>query len=354
MARQEIHRTIAYVISSYNAQHSGVYKKIMDQVEFWKSSGYVVSLFVVTDSSSASFWKKIDENALILFDTHFFTKVRNRLKIIKLALESKPSLIYLRDNFPIRIPKSDIPVVIEIQSLVGQELRQRSLVKFYLFRFLKKFMYSKVAGAVYVTRELMEVNELCLNSNIPKISIGNSINLERIDPLGHRDGNSRGLFFVGSPSQPWHGVSELIDFAKDYPEIEVHIVGESQAEMPENVFFYGKLTQSEYRDIAKKCIAGVGSLNLSVNRMIEASPLKVREYLALGLPVILKYRDPDFDSKSTFVLQLPADGRPLKDFGKEINAFLVKWESLRVPRGEISNLDVANKEKIRLEFLEQF
>ena len=86
--------------------------------------------------------------------------------------------------------------------------------------------------------------------------------------------------------------------------------------------------------------------------MKEASPLKVREYLALGLPVIIKYHDSDFLGPKPYILQLPNDGRPLKDFATELNDFLSLWADSRVPRSEITHLDVSTKEKIRLEFLQ--
>jgi hypothetical protein len=87
--------------------------------------------------------------------------------------------------------------------------------------------------------------------------------------------------------------------------------------------------------------------------MTEASPLKVREYLALGLPVILKYKDVDLESPEEYVLQLPNDGRQLGDFSSEIRSFLHQWSSKRVLPSQITKIDVAVKEEIRLGFFER-
>ena len=83
---------IAYALISFDAAHSGVYRKVFDQVAFWKSSGYSVQLFVITDAESASLWKAIDENVVILFDSNRLSKIRNRYNLTKLAIKSKPSL----------------------------------------------------------------------------------------------------------------------------------------------------------------------------------------------------------------------------------------------------------------------
>ena len=49
---------------------------------------------------------------------------------------------------------------------------------------------------------------------------------------------------------------------------------------------------------------GIGTLGLHRKSMDEASPLKVREYLAVGLPVLYGYRDPDADDLQPFVLKV--------------------------------------------------
>lgn len=353
MSKQPNKKRIAYVVTSFDASRSGVYNKILDQVTYWKSSGYLVQLFVITDEKSVIFWQNIDSSAVILLDRNQIDRFRNRFKIIQLAFETNPSIIYLRDSFPIRIPRKLIPVVIEVQSLVGQELIIRSRLKYHFFKLTKKYLYSRIDGAIYVTRELLNVNEFEINDEIPKTTISNGVNLSRIKSLPQRKEDKPGLFFVGNPNQSWNGIAELIEFAEKNTDISIHIVGETGETSLSNVFFYGLLTPIEYRSIADKCIAGVGTLNLKIKKMQEASPLKVREYLALGLPVILKYHDTDLNARNPYVLQLPPDGRPLAAFESEIRLFLQEWAKKRVSNLEILDLDVANKESSRLEFFEE-
>lgn len=344
---------IAYTLVSFDAVNSGVYKKILDQVAAWKNSGHLVQLFVITDKESLTQWQEIDPFVVALYDASFARNLINRVRIVQLAAKSSPSIIYVRDSFPIWLRVFSAPIVIEIQSLVGPELWLRSKSRYLVFKAFAKYIYSRVSGAIYVTDELSQKNEFQINPSIPKISIGNGINLNRIHPLPPRPPIKPALFFIGSPNQPWHGVNELVEFAKQNQDVEIDVVGNLAVNLTPNIRFHGILDYDEYRAIAAKCIAGVGTLNLSAKNMTEDSSLKVREYLALGLPVIVKYKDLDLDSYQEFVLRLPSDGRHLSDFSTEIRAYLKTWESRRVLPSQIFNLDVSVKEEIRLRFFEK-
>ncbi len=344
---------IAYSFIAYNAMHSGVYTKILDQIVFWRSQGNQVQLFLITDKASAPHWKTIDPLATILVDSGLVSKVINRILLVRLASRYNPSVIYLRESFPILLPRTKAPIVLEVQSLVGNELKIRNQRMHVLFNLLKKRIYSRVSGGVFVTPELNLRNEFQFGDDLPRIEIGNAINLSRVVPLKLNTSTNLSLFFVGTPNQPWHGVSDMVRFGEQNPDICVHIVGDKGDSTSPNIFFHGTLQPSEYREIASKCVAGVGTLNLSAKQMEEASPLKVREYLAMGLPVITRYRDVDLDPSSDFLLQLPVDERAFSDFSLDIRSFLESWKSKRVDRSEVSHLDVSVKESLRLGFLEQ-
>ena len=352
MSDHRLHRAIAYALVCYDAKHSGVFKKILDQVTLWRSLGHTVQLFVISDEESQILWKEIDKNCVILIDSTLKSKICNRFKLISLAAISAPSVIYLRDQFPLRIPRVRTPIIIEVQSLVGQELRIRSKLRYTIFTLLKRMHYRNLAGAIFVTSELMQLNESRFHSKIPKMTIGNSINLSRITALPPQPGIKPALFFICTLNQAWQGISELVEFARANPDIQVEIVGASEESTAPNVTFHGFLNLEDYWSVAAKCVAGVGPLNSSVKKMTESSSLKVREYLALGLPVVLKYRDTDLESKDNFVLQLPCDGRQLSDFSTEIRSFLEDWTHKRVRRSQILHLDATIKEDIRLRFFE--
>ncbi len=87
--------------------------------------------------------------------------------------------------------------------------------------------------------------------------------------------------------------------------------------------------------------------------MNEACPLKVREYLACGLPCIIGYKDADFPEHVDFLLQIPSRRTGAKESMQKIREFVAAWRSKRVPRERIAHLDLEAKERLRLQFFQQ-
>ena len=86
--------------------------------------------------------------------------------------------------------------------------------------------------------------------------------------------------------------------------------------------------------------------------MDEASPLKTREYLALGLPVVGGYRDTDLPVDSPVFLRVPNRAGAIVEAAAELEQFMSHWRGRRVTHEQIANLDTAVKESERLDFLE--
>ena len=64
--------------------------------------------------------------------------------------------------------------------------------------------------------------------------------------------------------------------------------------------------------------ARLGSANLAIaslalfrKQMVQACPLKVREYMARGIPFVYGYNDPDVPEDSEFALKVPAEDQPV-------------------------------------------
>ena len=77
----------------------------------------------------------------------------------------------------------------------------------------------------------------------------------------------------------------------------MHLVGELSstdkiiAEMDSRVILHGPKGIEDIRQIASSCWLGLSSFALSRKDMQEACPLKVREYLMMGLPVFGTHKD---------------------------------------------------------------
>ena len=89
--------------------------------------------------------------------------------------------------------------------------------------------------------------------------------------------------------------------------------------------------------------------------LTEASPLKSREYLAYGLPMILAYKDTDLDQLNVdYLLRIPNSEDNIIRHGKLIRDFAYRMRGKRVKREEIAPyIDTRIKEKKRLNFFKE-
>jgi hypothetical protein len=122
---------------------------------------------------------------------------------------------------------------------------------------------------------------------------------------------------------------------------------------PPNVRAYGVLTATAYRDVLARCDLGLGTLALYRKGMREASPLKVREYLAYGLPTVIGYDDTDFlGAEPWFLERLPNSEWAVDDHAARVYRFAKAAIGRRVTHGEIAHLGATAKEALRLEFFQ--
>ncbi|WP_068621031.1 glycosyltransferase [Paenibacillus tuaregi] len=161
--------------------------------------------------------------------------------------------------------------------------------------------------------------------------------------------------FIGSSGQAWHGVDLIADLAARRPAWKFDVIGltndELEGPVPANMSFHGPLTRAEYQPHLDQADIALGTMALFRKRMAEASPLKVREYLANGLPVIIAYEETDFPEPVPFLLKLPNQPDSLVLHLGRIEEFASRWRGSRVPRKEITRLDVKTKESERLKFM---
>jgi hypothetical protein len=82
--------------------------------------------------------------------------------------------------------------------------------------------------------------------------------------------------------------------------------------------------------------------------MNEASPLKVREYLAVGLPVLCGYSDPDVLQLGDLCLTIANTETNVVDELPRIDEYIRRSRGVRVPRSMVQHIDASYKEQQRL------
>lgn len=348
---------IAYIIFHDIRRNDGVTKKVANQIAEWEIEGHEVNVYCFLPERGSSILKSQQypiqsfiESRLVLNKT-FIRDVNSQ----------EPDLVYFRyDTWnrnlttitrgKIAISELNTLDLKEFKTLLKIEGTIKSMLRYYTYLLGRNLVFKQLDGLVGVTNEIVE-DPMYAKFRIPSKVVPNSIDLDKYSPVKSDTPAERiGLFFIGTPGQPWHGVDIIVEWARNLKEFDFHVVGIDD-EDTDNLFYHGYLDRNVYLEILKKSQICIGSLALWRNEMYEACPLKVREYLAYGFPAILGYRDTSFlDQEYDFILSLSKD--ELFDYDR-IRNFIKKNVSRIVDNSELDGISSSKVENARLHFFNQ-
>ena len=347
------------------SRETSIAKKIRAQCLAWQEAGHRVRYFALTPT--ATVWPGFAPiTADLLAPGNPLARLLSTPALCRRIRAWQPDMIYFRYAYHSPgLPAlfRGIPTIAEINSDDTTEYALTlHLAKQFYHRLTRARLLRTVAGFVPVTHELAQ---RFAAFGHPTSTIANSGDLASFSPLPKPDpaANLR-LVFMGSPGTPWHGLDRISELAALLPGLQFDIIGcttkdwceemkTSHLSPPSNLIFHGHLSRAQYEPLLRQATAALGTFGLYRKGMNEACPLKVREYLACGLPVIGAYRDTDIPESADYYLRLPNSATPLAPFAGEITTFLTRWTGERVPRGAIAHLDLRAKEPRRLAFMEQ-
>jgi len=354
---------IAYLIRLDTSKESGVLKKILSQSKKWIEHGnHVKCIFVTPNNNNLPIIEKsLGNNFQIIhkpskLSAHFF----NNREIYNAVIEFKPDIIYHRFTkyFPWlrKIIKNNY-IILEINSYDLGEFKKNSSfkehIKYAYHKISRKFVLGNSDGMVAVSNELKDMYSIY---GKPIQVVSNGIDLTDFEPIPSPNNKKPNLLFIGSPNQCWHGLDKIEHVATAFPEWSFDIVGITEQQYGgnnnSNMYFHGYLCKMEYCKLMNTADCAIGTLALHRINIKEVSPLKLREYLAYGIPTIIGYKDPDFPYTVPFILELPCEENNVKDNLERIFEFVTASKGKRVPRNEIKHIDSDIKERQRLAFFE--
>lgn len=341
---------IAYLLHWMGGSESGVFRKVDAQARAWQAAGCDASLFLLRAQGSP-----LPSTELPLRSAEY-CGFRGRFAAVASLVEQindwSPDIVYLRqDLYYPALSGLRSPIAIEVNSHDLKEYAAGPRGRYFYHRLTRGRLFGLASGIVYVAHGLAldrDFRALCR----PGIVIPNGIDLNRYEPLPLPSNARPRLAFMGTPGQRWHGADKIARLAAETPDWDYILIGPNADEAPaspSNVKALGYLKEEEYRRTLAECDAAIGSLAMDRAGVAEGSPLKVREYLALGLPTLIAYRDSDFLGGAEFLLELPLGSEPIDHLPK-IRRFVEDWQGRRVERCQIQHLDWAEKEERRLAF----
>ena len=180
-------------------------------------------------------------------------------------------------------------------------------------RVIARMTLKPVCAVIGITDDIRQhvIESTGLAGDRPSTFYPNGVLVKTITPVPdtRSDREIEVAFMCGSFAD-WHGLDILLDgFLKEAGNntvetpITLHLIGNIRPRDKDKVarvqalrshhkvIEHGVLEESAYRPIFARCHAGIGAFGLHRKGLAEAASLKVREMLALGVPVFAGHRD---------------------------------------------------------------
>ena len=339
-------------------RESGVTRKLEAQVAAWRDAGHDARLHVLVPVGGAARRRLLELEASGASVVTFASAARRLTATRELArriAREAPDAVYMRyDLFtpPLPLLLRDLLLVVEVNSNTAEWRGHRGTMARAYNAVHGRLVVARASGFVVVARELRDASA---STGKPCVVVSNGYDLCAAGTLPPPGNERPRLVFLGEPA-PWQGADKLVALARLLPDVDVDIVGYRADQLPGapgNVTCHSVLTREEFEPILASADVAVGTLALHRKEMSEASPLKLREYLAYGLPAIVAYEDTDFPAPQPFLLRLRnAEDSIDVAAAERVREFVASWRGRRVPRDAVAHLDIHVKEAERLEFVE--
>ncbi|MBR2028417.1 MAG: glycosyltransferase family 4 protein [Oscillospiraceae bacterium] len=169
---------------------------------------------------------------------------------------------------------------------------------------------------------------------VPAICLDNGVNFDTVRFIPTVFPDDRLDMIAVSAMSPCHGYERAIEGIKNYMEtnpsvpVYLHLVGDGQERanwealtdkynLRDYVIFHGHRTGDELHSIFDRCQIGLSILGMYKMGMEAVSPLKTREYAAMGKPFVYANTELNIDETTPFCMRIANDATPL-----DINAVL--------------------------------
>lgn len=185
--------------------------------------------------------------------------------------------------------------------------------------------FKNIDAVIGVTSEIAKYEVGRAKRDIPYFVLTNGIDVKKYPVKNYLEfkGDVVKMIFVSSATIKWHGLDRLLMGMEDYKGnvgLELHIVGSvtqnirnllKSLNLEKNVMLYGLKYGKELDKIFEKMHIAIGTLGLHRQNLKYGSTLKVREYMARGIPFVISYIDEDIEEGFPLSLKVPSDDSPV-------------------------------------------
>jgi hypothetical protein len=225
-------------------------------------------------------------------------------------------------------------IVLEHHTKEVEELRLNGDARWMSEKLFGGRWISGFAGLTAVTQEIVEyeAKRSCYRGKIRCFpnTIDTCVYRDRQNVVRTAGDATLRLGMVASKFSPWQGLEKILDAleADASPrKWELHIAGRMPAALQkrirragDNVHWHGLLPEGQLAAFYDHVHVGISCYDIESKGLQQATPLKVRDYLASGLPVILGYDDPGVPADFPYTCRLPTfDLAAVADFVDRIS-----------------------------------
>lgn len=350
---------VAGLVHGVGGRESGVRRLILEQAATWSRLRPDVQfgLFVRCEAGTEDAWRG-EPHVVAARSSAWGMPGRflaRELLSVQLA-RWRPDVIYLRHS---TVSPSVVGLAATVPTVLGgdlddlDELRLRSPLRYAYMRLTRGWLLRHVRRIIVVTHEIARHPSIEA-AKAPVSVLPNSIDLASYPALPAPDNPMPRLVFIGAPGLPWAGVDKIIRLARRFPAWRFDIIGTRADEIdaaPPNLTAHGAMERASYLPLMTAADVAIGPLALHRKNLHEASALKVAEYLAYGLPVILGCPEAAFPDGAPFLLQLPNAEDNVEVSNDAIAEFVAAWQGRRVPRADVAAIDSMVVENQRLDLV---
>lgn len=347
---------IVYLIDYDLSRNSGVIQKIKQQASQWIRQGHIIyfvspKTMSIYDADQNIIFKekpldvkfgRVGTAINLLYNSYFVYKLFEKIEFDLIYMRYRLYMPFINKIF------KEHKVIMEINSDDTLEYKLHSRLTDTYNRVTRDFFLRNIDAFVSVSYELKKKFTYL---NKPIEVIANGIDSKEYH-IASRETKVPTLVFIGTPDQSWQGLAKIKKIAEYFKKYQFYIIG-TDGEDSQNIQYFGYLSKEEATKVVNQCDIGIGTLSLYKKGLTEASPLKTRQYLACGLPLIYAYKDTDIPDDVEFGLRLEnhkdnINYQKIEDFIKKV--FRNKKISLDARKFAEEILDYSKKEEVRLSF----
>ena len=327
---------IIYVTVVDLATHNGTVDHVLGICKALAKIGHYVRLIapISNNSEFSNYYNKqnIHYDLMLSKDLSLFKTYRNLSRFtIKLLrdLKKNPDIVYLR-NYPMDyyfivryLKKMNIPYVCELNFIMLNEyLARKRYLRGYIYNYFQAKTLSESVGWLPVTHEIAKWAENISREKKPWELANNGYEQDELVITKNRklirsdlgvSINKAVMIMIGC-EQVWHGTDRAVKMlSKIKTDSELWLVGVSESikndinkiilkyKLSKRVKIFPWLKKDKLANLTAAADLGIGPLAVDRAKITEGQALKVRTYIALGLPVLLNYSDSKLKNNLPFV-----------------------------------------------------